>query len=203
MNRFDQISKEWDDIPRRRLQAENIFKAIEKKVNLTSDMHILDIGAGTGLLLIHFVDKVGSITGIDNSIGMLEMLKSKVNDAGIDTVDFILFNADKDSLTEKIYDLAVSSLTFHHLNDPVKFLKETFKSLKPGGKVCIGDLEAEDGTFHDDNATNDVKFFGFDKTVFNDWLISAGFQNTEVKTVFNIEKNDKKYPVFLAYGEKL
>ena len=202
MNRFDQLSKEWDNHPRRTKQAENIFKAIEKKVGLTDSMHVLDIGTGTGLLLIHFVDKVKTITGIDNSQGMLDMLKSKVENAGIKNADFILFNANTDQLPEKNYDLAVSSLTFHHLSDPLKVMQETYKSLKPGGRICIGDLEAEDGSFHDDNAVHDVKFFGFDKQVFKDWMKSAGFQNTTVETVFNIEKNGKKYPVFLGYGEK-
>jgi ubiquinone/menaquinone biosynthesis C-methylase UbiE len=202
MNRFDQLSKEWDNHPRRTKQAENIFKAIEQKVGLTDSMHVLDIGTGTGLLLIHFVDKVKTITGIDNSQGMLDMLKSKVDNAGIQNTDFLLFNADTDRLPEEVYDLAVSSLTFHHLSDPLKVLEETYKSLKPGGRICIGDLEAEDGTFHDDNAAHDVKFLGFDKAIFNEWLIRVGFQNTSVETAYTIEKNGNKYPVFLGYGEK-
>ncbi len=202
MNRFDQLASEWDDNPRRRIQAEKTYKAIVNKVKLGSENHVLDIGTGTGLLMIHFIENVKFITGIDNSKAMLKMLENKITNAGIKNVSLQYFDADIDRLTDNIYDLAISNLTFHHLNHPDEFLKEVYKSIKPGGKICIGDLESEDGTFHDDNTTNYVKHFGFDKENFNTWLKNAGFINTEVKTVFEIEKNDIKYPVFLAYGEK-
>ena len=202
MNRFDQIAKEWDAKPRRLLQAENIFKAIKQKVNLSDTMSVLDIGTGTGLLLMHFITEVREITGIDNSQGMLDMLKEKAEKAHVDNIRYLLFDADTDHLNGQQYDLAVSSLTFHHFKSPDAFLKEIYTSLKPGGKVCIGDLVSEDGSFHTDNEEVGVHHFGFDKQIFNQWLKDAGFINTSVETVFTITKNDKQYPVLLAYGEK-
>jgi ubiquinone/menaquinone biosynthesis C-methylase UbiE len=202
MNRFDKIAKDWDTKPRRVKLAYNIYKAIDKKVRLHKGMNALDIGAGTGLLLMHIQPYVHKITGMDNSNGMLEMLKEKATDHGLGNVDYLLFDADTDELAAEQYDLAVSSMTFHHFSDPENFLKTVFNSLRPGGKLCVGDLDKEDGSFHTDNEAVDVKFFGFDRNEFNQWMINAGFKNTEVENVFEIEKNDRKYPVFLAYGEK-
>ena len=107
MSRFNEIAKNWDANPRRLLQAEKIFKAIEKKVHLTDTMHVLDIGTGTGLLLMHFITKVEKITGIDNSKNMLEMLKEKADKAHVNNIKYLFFDADKDSLSENTFDYAV------------------------------------------------------------------------------------------------
>ena len=138
MSRFNEIAKKWDAHPRRLLQAEKIFSAIEQKVKLNKQMQVLDIGTGTGLLLIHFISKVKHITGIDNSEGMLNMLKEKAEKAKIYNIDYLFFDADKDSLPENKFDLVVSSMTFHHIEKVEDFLKEIYKSLKSGGKICIG-----------------------------------------------------------------
>ena len=202
MNRFDQIANNWDAKPRRILLAKNICDSIRKEVKLTEDMSVLDIGTGTGLLPIHIFSEVKQITGIDNSQGMLDMLIEKAEKSGIENIDCLLFDADKDQLSDKRYELIISSMTFHHFTKPDQFLHQVYKSLKIGGKICIADLETEDGSFHGEKKHSDVKHFGFNKTIFNSWLQNAGFKNTKVKTVFKIDRNDKKYPVFLAYGEK-
>ncbi len=202
MNRFDIIAKEWDASPRRLELAGNTYKAIKNQVNLHSDMNVLDIGTGTGLLLMHFITKVNHITGIDNSQGMLDMLNKKAEKAGVSNISTSLFDADKDILTKDSFDLAISNMTFHHFIKPDDFLKQIYQNLKAGGRICIADLETEDGSFHTDNAMDDVKHFGFDKAVFNEWLLAANFKNTGVETIFEIDRHDKKYPIFLAYGEK-
>ncbi|MCF6183167.1 MAG: class I SAM-dependent methyltransferase [Bacteroidales bacterium] len=201
MSRFNEIAKNWDAHPRRLLQAEKIFNAIEHKVYLTDTMNVLDIGTGTGLLLMHFIPKVKQITGIDNSKGMLEMLKEKIDKNNVKNVNYMLFDADKDKLPENKFDLAVSSMTFHHIEKTEHFLKEIYKSLKPEGKLCIGDLETEDGSFHS-NPDESIKHLGFDKNEFSVLMKQAGFKNISVETIFKVEKPEKKYPIFLACGEK-
>ncbi len=201
MSRFNKIAKNWDAHPRRLLQAEKIFTAIKNKVILNKKMHVLDIGTGTGLLLMHFITEVKEITGIDNSKGMLEMLKEKVDKNNVKNVNYLLFDADKDNLPENKFDLAVSSMTFHHIEKTKRFLKEIYKSLKPEGKICIGDLETEDGSFHS-NPDESIKHLGFDKDEFSILMKQAGFKNISVETIFEIEKPERKFPVFLAYGEK-
>ena len=92
MNRFDKIAKQWDAAPRRLKLAGNTYTAINDIVNLHSDLKILDIGTGTGLLLMHFITKVKHITGIDNSQGMLDMLNEKAKNAGVSNISTFLFN---------------------------------------------------------------------------------------------------------------
>ena len=201
MKRFDQIAGSWDAKERRIILAENIFKAIESKINFNNDMNVIDIGAGTGLLLFHFPELVKEITGIDNSSKMLEELDKKAKINNINNVKTLFFDAETDKLPKNEYDLAVSSMTFHHILHYEKFMTDVYNSLKKGGIICIADLETEDGSFHT-NKFDDVKYLGFDITDFNTKLKNAGFKNTEVEIIFEIDRHNKKYPIFLAYGEK-
>lgn len=202
MSRFDKTAKQWDLKPRRVLMAKNTFAEIEKRVLLTKNMSVIDIGTGTGLLLLNFIDKVKQITGIDNSQGMLDMLSSKLEQSKINNANLVFFEADTDLLPKDNYDLAISNMTFHHFKKPDEFVKNVYNSLKNGGRICIADLETEDGTFHIKENLEGVHHFGFDKKTFKTWLKNANFKNVTVETIFEIDKDDKKYPVFLAFGKK-
>ena len=203
MSRFDKTAKEWDLKPRRILMAKNTFYEIQKKVSFSDEMELIDIGTGTGLLLLSFVDKVKHITGIDNSQGMLDILSNKLTQSKIKNASLKFFEADTDKLLENSYDLAVSNMTFHHFIKPNDFIKQVYSSLKSGGKICIADLETEDGTFHNKQNHEGVHHFGFDKKEFLRWLKEANFKNIKIETIFEIDKEGKKFPVFLAYGEKI
>ncbi len=202
MSRFDKVAKQWDAKSRRIFMAKNTFEEIKKKFFLTKDMKVLDIGAGTGLLLLNFVDKVKHITGIDNSQGMLDVLKEKLENSHINNVNIQYFDANKDTLHKKEYNLAISNMTFHHFIRPENFIKQVYDSLDIKGRICIADLETEDGTFHSKENLEGVYHFGFDKKIFLNWLKQANFKNISTETIFKINKNGKKFPVFLAYGEK-
>ncbi len=202
MGNFDKIAKEWDLEERRILLAKNTFNEIQKKVSLSDKMELIDIGTGTGLLLLNFVDKVKHITGIDNSQAMLDVLVSKIEQSNIKNVSLKLAEADTDKLPENSYDLAISNMTFHHIKKPSDFLKKLYSSIKPGGAVCIADLETEDGSFHSEQYLDGVYHYGFEKKEFLSWLEGANFKNTTIETIFEIRRGEKKYPVFLAYGEK-
>jgi len=72
---------------------------------------------------MHFIMKVEEITGIDNSEGILQMLKKIFKKANVYNIDFMLFDVDTDILPENKYNLAVSSMTFHHIENTEKFKK--------------------------------------------------------------------------------
>jgi len=202
MNRFDIIAKNWDAKERRLRMARNTFNAIAKKTTISKEANILDIGAGTGLLLLHFIENVKHITGIDYSQGMLDILQEKLVQSEINNVALTHFDANKDKLENNKFNLAISNMTFHHFKKPDEFIQQVYGSLKQGGTICIADLETEDGTFHNPDASEDVFHLGFDKNKFKTWLNNANFKNTSIETIFEIDKDGKKFPVFLAYGEK-
>ena len=70
--RFDKAAREWDKSDKRMQLAQNIGNAIVEHVMLTPQMHIMDFGAGTGLLSEHVVPRVARVSAVDISQGMLD-----------------------------------------------------------------------------------------------------------------------------------
>lgn len=201
MYKFDRIAEIWDASPARLKGAEQIYNAISGKIKIQDHMIVADYGTGTGLLLIHIQPYVKQIFGFDNSDNMLKMLDEKVKVAELTNVSRILHDANKHTLPAGKFDLFVSSMTFHHINKVQEFLKEAYNSLIPGGRFAIADLETEDGSFHGE-PDETVVHLGFDKTDFLDMMKTAGFRNPTCETIFSIDREDKSFPIFLAYGEK-
>ena len=75
---FDKEAASWDENPARVKVVKDIFEAIVRQVTITSDMDVLDFGCGTGLLSLQLQPFVRSVTGMDSSQGMLDVLKQKV-----------------------------------------------------------------------------------------------------------------------------
>ncbi|EDP74046.1 methyltransferase domain-containing protein [Hydrogenivirga sp. 128-5-R1-1] len=200
MSKFDQLAKEWDEKPLRVENAKKIGQAIIDNILLSKDWIVMDFGAGTGLLTFYIQPFVKQIDAVDNSQGMLDVLKEKAEKANVDNINPILKDLEKNHLGEDKYDLIVSSMTLHHIKNVEKFLKKLYKALKKGGYVAIADLEEEEGTFHSDN--EGVHHFGFDKEKVKELYERAGFKDIDVFTVNVINKEGKDYPVFLAIGRK-
>ena len=201
MSRFDELALEWDKKKERVENARKIGEAVASSVPLSKYMTVMDFGAGTGLLTLYIQPYVRKIYAIDNSEGMLSVLKEKIESAGIDNIIPVLKDLEKDEFEENFYDLIISSMTLHHIKDIETFLKKIYRALKKGGYLAVADLEKEDGTFHDDNTG--VYHYGFDKDYIERVFKETGFKDVNVKTVNKIKKNDREYGVFLVVGRKL
>jgi len=200
MNRFDALAKTWDEKPRRVENAKRIGEAIVQKLNLSKDWRVLDFGAGSGLLTFYLQPFVGQIDAVDSSKGMVEVLTEKVQRSGVKNIRPLLGDVEDMDLGEERYDLVVSSMTLHHIKDPLGLFKKLFKALKGGGYIAVADLQKEDGTFHETN--EGVYHFGFHKEELEKYLTLAGFEVVDISVVNVIRKNGREYPVLLAVGRK-
>lgn len=122
---------------------EKIFKtALVNQAAPLAGQHLLDVGCGTGTLTQMFAERDRSltITGLDADSSVLELAKNK----------FVLMDepvswrqgfAQDMPFETATFDVAVSSLFFHHLTQPQKLgvLKEIHRVLKPGGRLHIAD----------------------------------------------------------------
>ena len=201
---FDIKAATWDENPTRVKLAEDVVQAIKQQVTLLPDMEVLDFGCGTGLLAMSVLVSVRSVTGMDTSQGMLDVLEAKAKRQGLSNV--YTRHLHPGERLSGAYDLIISSMTFHHVEDIEALLAQLFQTLKPAGCLYVADLDLEQGTFHDDNTG--IFHFGFDRDALRNLFMKAGFSNVRAVTATEVIKPNpsgglRTFPVFLMVGEKL
>ena len=205
ISRFDATAADWDNNPVRVDLARSVGAKIAQSVPPEPHWHVLDYGAGTGLLTLCLQPLVSSILAVDSSVGMLETLSHKLTSAGLTNVSVCRWDLESQLLQQSGFDLVVSSMTLHHLRDVPLVFNRLVDVLKPGGWLAVADLDVEDGSFH--GASKDVFHCGFDRQRITEWLIAAGLQGVSIGDAHTITKPDstgqlRSYQVFLATGQK-
>jgi ubiquinone/menaquinone biosynthesis C-methylase UbiE len=203
---FDVEATTWDEEPRRVQLAKDLFLAISEEIVLTPSMDALDFGCGTGLVTLPLSAHAGRVTGVDSSGGMLDVLERKIQTHAIENITTHRVDLDCGDVLDGLYDLVVSTMTLHHIREVMPLLEQFAQVLKPGGRVCIADLDLENGEFHGNN--EGVFHFGFDRTVLKKSLLAAGFVDVTDRTAAKVLKPGadgkmKDFPVFLITGTKL
>ncbi len=195
---FAHKSKSWDMNARRVKNAEAIAKTIVQNIPLDRSMHLLDLGAGTGLLSFFLSQKAGKITALDNSPSMLEVFAQKEEEFHCPT-EIVEADIMKFSPKER-FDGIVSSMTIHHIENIPALFQKLYDLLLPGGFIALADLTLEDGSFHSDNTS--VYHFGFDPDALAQTAKEAGFENIGTHHASTITKPHRNFDIFLLTGKK-
>ena len=194
----DARARTWDDAGKIR-RAEAVAAAIRRAVPLRRDMRALEYGAGTGLLSFCLRENLGSITLADVSPGMLEVAAEKIATAKATDMRVLDLDLVRDPVPAERYDLIFSLMTLHHVPDVPRVLAAFHDMLNAGGWLCIADLDAEDGSFHGEGV--DVHH-GFERGALQTALMNAQFTKPRIDDCFEVDKGDRRYPIFLASARK-
>lgn len=195
---FANKSKTWDKNSKRVKNATAIAELIVNNIKLDKSMHLMDLGAGTGLLSYLVAPFVGKITAVDNSPSMLKEFESKCDEFACETavkeIDIVKYDA-----LER-YDGVISSMTIHHIEDTPALLESLYHMVEDDGFIALADLDIEDGTFHSDNTG--VFHFGFDRHKLTEYAKAAGFSDVTFSTASTIKKPHADFTVFLMTAKK-
>jgi 2-polyprenyl-3-methyl-5-hydroxy-6-metoxy-1,4-benzoquinol methylase len=202
MTTFDERAKDWDT-PTRIARARQIAAAIRAAVPLARDDRLADVGAGTGLLGLALVDDVGEVVLLDPSAGMIEVAAQKLAGGSLPSVRADRHDLLADPPPAEPFDVVVSLLVLHHIEDTAAALAAIRDLLVPGGWIALADLDTEDGFFHSADAEG-IHHRGFDRGQIETLSQAAGFVDVETRTAMVIDEHgsDGGYPVFLLTGRR-
>ncbi len=202
---FDREAAAWDENPARVKLAEDVAGTMLRQAAVNAEMDALDFGCGTGLLTLRLASSVRSVVGVDSSQGMLDVLAAKVAKGNMTNVKTLCLDLDRGDTLPGSYDLIVSSMTLHHIKRIDSLLAKFHAALLPGGRLCLADLDLDDGQFHSDNLG--VFHFGFDRAALRQAFADAGFANIQDTTAAEVVKPGadgklRSFGIFLMTGCK-
>lgn len=202
---FDKDASSWDANPVKVKLPNDVADNILKRVALTPDMDAMDFGCGTGLLTLRLQPFVRSITGVDSSQGMLDVLNDKISALKLENVSVLRANLDKGDVLAGRYDLITSSMALHHVPEVMPLLNQFHNVLAPAGHLCIADLDLDNGKFHEDKTG--VFHNGFDREALRQMFVEAGFEEVQDTTAAEVQKaahdgEIRRFKVFLMIGRK-
>jgi len=206
MKHFDKQAKDWDNNPMKVERAEIFAKEIVKFINPKITDTALEFGCGTGLLSYQLKDTFKTITLADNSEGMIDVLKEKVENKSLNNFKPLLVDLLQEDLDIGKFNVIYSLMTVHHILDLNKVSTIFHSLLKTDGYLCIADLVEEDGSFHINHPHFDGHN-GFNKEKLSQLLINNGFTIEHYNISYVIEKEledeTREYPLFLMICKKI
>lgn len=167
---FSVVASEWDRIRRLYIDDTLAFHVMASLVR--SKAVVLEVGTGTGEILVALAQRVARVIGVDSSQKMLQACRERVEKYGLTNVTLRRGEAEALPVEEGECDTAYSSMLLHHLGDPGRGMGEMARVVKPGGKVVISDLVK-----HDYDWVREVMadvWLGFTEQQIRDWLTGAG-----------------------------
>ena len=204
-NEFDEKAKAWDNNLDHARRAQIIADAICTEVPITPSFTAMEYGCGTGLLSFPLRHMFAKITLVDNSSGMIDVLREKIAHSGVTNMEFININLldEPDSLSMK-FSVIYSSMVLHHITDVKKAFSVWHSLLEEPGYLCIADLDSDGGLFHGPEFTGHN---GFNRDELKEIVEGQGFTDVKFRNVCEITKESRDgkvhtFPLFLMACRK-
>ena len=116
---------------------------------------VLDLGSGGGIDVILSAKRVGSTGvayGLDMTDEMLMLAQRNAREAGVTNVHFLKGVIEQIPLPASSVDVVISNCVINLAVDKAAVLTEIARVLKPGGRVGVSDIVAEDRLTPEDRA---------------------------------------------------
>ena len=149
---------------------------------------VLDLGSGGGidvLLSARRVSPTGTVYGLDMTDEMLELARANARAAGATNVHFLKGLIEAIPLPAESVDVVISNCVVNLSPEKPKVLAEIVRVLRPGGRVGISDIVAEDHLSASDRAERGSHVGciagALSESEYREGLTAAGLAGVEVE----------------------
>lgn len=145
--KFGRFEKNDEELERLKLQATvaiDLERQAWQAAGLKPGMKVLDVACGPGFTaceLARFVGDAGAVTGVDINEELIAVAHQAKAKEGVTNASFSSGNVYRLELPENAYDFVYARFVFQHLEKPRLALENILKVLKPGGVLCILDVD--------------------------------------------------------------
>ncbi len=200
---FTKVAGQWDEI-RAEYFTEHMRDSAIAKANLPTNAAVADIGTGTGFVASGLAPHTEKVYGFDANPEMLEIARKNL--ANFSNVELKQSAGDQLPLPDESVDGAFANMYLHHAPEPQKAIQEMARILKPGGALCITDLDTHDHEWQREQMAD--LWLGFDRDDIRTWFANAGLSEIDVDcaegTCNACGPNGEVEPlsIFIAIGRK-
>ncbi len=205
MNDFDLKASDWDQDPMHLERSLSVANGIIETIPYPGDMTALEYGSGTGITSFFLKDHFKEITMMDNSAGMVNVMKENILRSSVPNLKAVLFDLEKNQWEGSKFDIIITQMVLHHIPDYKSILRKFSSILNPEGYIAIADLYSEDGSFHGEGFNGHK---GFDIKILSSEIRSLDFNIISANKCFSINKEIpeagiKQFDLFLLIAKKM
>ncbi len=142
---FQEWANEYDTTLGKVKRHHKLLDLAVKLSGVKRNDHVLDIGCGTGLLSLKFLDTADcTITAIDSSEQMLRIFQEKIEKSGLTrNIHCEQKPAEDMDFGSQQFNIIASTVALHHVKFKEPVIKKIYEYLKDGGRFVIGEMDID------------------------------------------------------------
>ncbi len=142
---FQEWANEYDNTLGKVKRHHKLLDLVVRESGVKRNDLVLDIGCGTGLLSLKFLDKADcSVTAIDSSAQMLEIFREKIEKCNLNgKIHCIQISAEDMVFESEQFDIVAATVALHHVKYKEPVIRNIYNCLKDGGRFVLGEMDID------------------------------------------------------------